>query len=199
MWLMRIFVAGATGILGARILPMLIEAGHEVFGMTRSEENLHLLSDMGAQPVLCDVYDIERLTRSVVGSRSDLIIDQLTDLPDDVSNIPDYAEANNRIRIEGTGNLLSAAEAAGHPKFIAQSVAWTLPEAGDKAAREMEKKVLAYGGTVFRYGQLYGPGTFHERDKPSGPRIHVDRAAEITVELMHSEKGIVEIVENKES
>lgn len=193
---MRIFVAGSTGVIGNRILPLLVMGGHEVVGMTRSEVKLELINRSGARGILCDVYDYEKLKKSIANFHPDLIIDQLTDLPDRSEDVPEYARYNNRIRIEGTANLLSSASASGHPGFIVQSVAWKLQGNGHKAVTEMEKMVLDYGGSVFRYGQLYGPGTFYETEKPAGPRIHVDGAAELTVKNIDSKERMTEIVES---
>ncbi len=192
---MRIFVAGATGVLGARIIRLLVEDSHEVAGMTRSSGKMPLIEEVGAEPILCDVFDLGNLRDSVSSFKPDLIIDQLTDLPDDYRELPDYAKANNRIRTVGTENLLQAAKESNHPKFIVQSVAWELPGTGNAAVKEMENKVIRYGGSVFRYGQLYGPGTYYETGMPSSPRIHVDKAAELTVKNLNSKEDILEIVE----
>jgi nucleoside-diphosphate-sugar epimerase len=190
----RIFVAGATGVIGQRLVPLLVEAGHEVAGMTRSEDRAELLGSLGATPVVCDVFDAAGLDRAVAGSRPEMVIHQLTDLPDDPSEIPGFAAANARIRREGTANLLSAAAAAGAERFLAQSVAWELPGDGEAAAREMERMVLDAGGVVVRYGQLYGPGTYHARP-PDGPRISVDDAARRTLDVLTAPSGVIELVE----
>src|SRR5947209_16620102 len=118
---MRIFIAGATGVIGARLVPLLVAAGHEVTGMTRSPEKVGLLSDLGAQPVVCDVFAARPLRDAVVKAAPDLVMHQLTDLPNDVDQIPAFAERNNRIRTEGTRNLIAAAQAAGTSRLIAQS------------------------------------------------------------------------------
>jgi nucleoside-diphosphate-sugar epimerase len=190
----RIFVAGATGVIGQRLVPLLVEAGHEVAGMTRSEDRAELLGSLGATPVVCDVFDAAGLDRAVAGSRPEMVIHQLTDLPDDPSEIPGFAAANARIRREGTANLLSAAAAAGAERFLAQSVAWELPGDGEAAAREMERMVLDAGGVVVRYGQFYGPGTYHARP-PDGPRISVDDAARRTLDVLTAPSGVIELVE----
>lgn len=195
--MMRIFVAGATGVLGIRLLPLMKNMGHTVAGMTRSPEKVLLLNGMGVKAVLCNVYDLDKLRKAVTDFQPDLIIDQLTDLPDSLDNVAAFADANNRIRKEGTENLIAAARDAGSPIFLAQSVAWELPEAGDVAVNELEKKVLEYGGTVLRYGKLYGPGTYYKRERPAHPRIHVDRAAEITVEHLYSKGQTIEITEEE--
>ncbi len=89
---------------------------------------------------------------------------QLTDLPDEVERIPEYAARNNRIRTEGIRILLAAARAAGATRFLVQSIAWT-PPAGGQAGAEHERLVLAVGGVVLRYGAFYGPGTYSGTDR----------------------------------
>jgi hypothetical protein len=121
---------------------------------------------------------------------------QLTDLPDDASQIPDRAEANARIREEGTANLIAAAQAAGAGRFLAQSIAWT-PAAGNESREDLEAQVLAYDGVgvVLRYGQFYGPGTYYEAEPPDPPRIEIGAAACGTVSSLEAPTGIVEIIE----
>jgi len=120
------------------------------------------------------VLDAAALLDAVAAFAPDLVIHQLTDLPDNVEQIPDYAECNNRIRTEGTRHLLAAAGAAGARRFLAQSIAWAPPGGGDAVA-EHERQVLDARGVVVRYGQLYGPETYYPDDLPAPPRIHVAR------------------------
>lgn len=194
---MRIFVAGASGVIGIRLLPLMAAAGHEVAGMTRSPARIDRLKALGAEPVLCDVYDAEALRVAVVGFGPDVVMHQLTDLPDDSAKIPEFAARNDRIRREGTRNLLAAAEAAGAEQILAQSIAWKQPGNRGVTTREYENSVLSVGGVVIRYGQLYGPGTYFETDKPSPPRIHVDEAARRTMPILDAPGGIVELVERQ--
>ena len=191
---MRIFLAGATGVIGVRLVPLLVEAGHEVAGMTRSAGKQDQLRALGAEPVICDVYDGERLTASVIEFAPEIVIHQLTDLPDDVDRLKDFSERNDRMRTEGTRNLLAAARAAEAPRFLAQSIAWR-PAGRGEVLDEFEGMVLDAGGVVIRYGQLYGPGTFYEDQVPSPPRVHVDEAARATVPLLEAESGVVEVVD----
>ena len=193
---MRIFVAGATGVIGVRVVPLLVHAGHAVAAMTRAPAKAELLRELGAEPVVCDVYDAPALRDAVAGFRTECVLHELTDLPDEVSRIADYTGANSRIRREGTRNLLAAAEAAGARRFLAQSVAWTLPGDSGAAVEELERSVLEANGVVLRYGQLYGPGTYHEQAPPPPPRIHVDDAARRTVDALDAPSGVIEIVED---
>lgn len=187
---MRIFLAGATGVIGSRLLPLLVAAGHDVTGTTRSAERADMIEKAGGTPVVVDVYDVEALTAAVVKSRPELVIHQLTDLPDDAADIPARATANSRMRTEGTANLLGAALAAGGARMLAQSIAWTPPGRGDAVAWH-EAAVLDAGGVVVRYGQLYGPGTYYETEPPAPPRIHVSDAGQRTVPLVEAASGVV--------
>jgi nucleoside-diphosphate-sugar epimerase len=186
----RIFLAGATGVIGARLLPLLVTAGHDVTGTTRSPERADMIEKFGGSPVVVDVYDVDALTTAVVASRPDLVMHQLTDLPDDPAAIPARAAANARIRTEGTANLLAAARAAGTPRVLAQSIAWAPPGQGYAVALH-EGAVLDAGGIVVRYGQLYGPGTYYETEPPAHPRVHVSDAAQRTVPLLEAASGVV--------
>jgi nucleoside-diphosphate-sugar epimerase len=191
----RIFLAGATGVIGTRLVPRLVEQGHVVAGMSRSAEGADSARRLGAEPVVCDVYDAPRLTEAVVAFAPDLVMHQLTDLPDDLKRIALYVRRNNRIRTEGTRNLLSAGTKAGAKRFIAQSIAFTPPGAR-RAVKRHERMVLDAGGVVLRYGWLYGPGTFaRSPTRAPSPRIHVDAAAQRTAELLDAPSGIVVISE----
>jgi nucleoside-diphosphate-sugar epimerase len=193
---MRIFLAGASGVIGRKLTPMLVEAGHTVAGTTRSAERAELVRGLGAEPFVIDVYAAQELRGIVVDWSPDLVMYQLTDLPDDAAEIPARAADNRRIREEGTANLIAAAQAAGAERFLAQSIAWT-PAAGNESREALERQVLAYDGTgvVLRYGQFYGPGTYYESEVPDPPRIHIDSAACRTASSLEAPGGIVEIVE----
>jgi nucleoside-diphosphate-sugar epimerase len=119
----RIFLAGAT-VIGVRLVPVLVAAGHDVAGMTRSPDKVELLRGLGAKPIVCDVYDAEAVKAEVVAFEPEVVMHQLTDLPDDRARIPAFTVANSRMRRDGTRNLLTAARAAGASRVLAQSVAW---------------------------------------------------------------------------
>jgi uncharacterized protein YbjT (DUF2867 family) len=192
----RVFLAGATGVIGIRLVPLLVEAGHEVAGMTRSPEKVERLRALGAEPIVCDVYDADELNAAMVGFAPCAVIDQLTDLPDDPARISELRAAGSRMRREGTRNLLAAAHAAGAPRFLAQSVAWRLREDVGASVEDLERAVLDAGGVVVRYGRFYGPGTYYEAEPPLPPRVHVDEAARRTVQLLDSASGIVLVTED---
>jgi nucleoside-diphosphate-sugar epimerase len=192
---MRIFIAGASGVIGVRLVPLLVADGHAVAGMTRTPGKASALRSLGADPVVCDVYDADALSDAVVAWQADAIVDLLTDLPDDENAIPRFEAANARMRRDGTRNLLAAAHATGTSRIVAQSVAWDLDgDAGD-AVNEHERAVLQAGGVVLRYGQFYGPGTYFEEEEPSPPRIHVDEAARRTVPALDAAPGVILVTE----
>lgn len=191
---MRIFLAGATGVLGIRVLPLLVEAGHVVAGMTRSGQKVAQLRTLGAEAVVCNVFDAEALASAVTAFSPDAVMDQLTDLPDRLDEVGLNASRNDRIRTEGTHNLVAAASAAAAQRFVAQSIAWRA-EGRETIVDAHERQVLEIGGVIARYGRLYGPDTYYERELPPHPRIHVDDAARATPPLLHAPSGIVTIAD----
>ena len=194
---MRIFLAGGTGVLGLRLVPLLVDAGHEVVGTTRTPAKAELLTELGATPVLCDVYDRDHLTEVAIAAAPDLVMHQLTDLPDSPDDLgPDAFAANARIRTEGTDNLIAAARAAGASRFVAQSIAWVA--SNPASVEHLERAVLDFGGVVLRYGQFHGPGTWAATadDIPEdGPKVGVDRAAAETVAHLTSPTGIYTVTD----
>jgi len=191
---MRIFLAGATGVIGSALVPLLVADGHVVAGMTRTEAKVKLLADLGAEAVVCDVYDQSALIDAVRAFAPEMVMHQLTDLPDDVKRLASYLRRNNRIRTEGTRNLILAARAAGANRLLAQSIAFKAPGAG-RAVAQHERMVLDFGGVVVRYGMLYGPGTYTGERRLPGPRIHVQEAARRTLELLEAPSGLYTLVE----
>jgi uncharacterized protein YbjT (DUF2867 family) len=190
---MRIFVAGATGVLGIRLVPLLVRAGHDVTGMTRSADKADRLREVGAESIVCDVFDADALGRSLSASSPDVVIDELTDLPDAASELSRFRQRNDRIRTEGTRNLVTAANGA---RLISQSIAWQHPDPVARAAvEEHERLVVSVGGTILRYGQLYGIGTFYPDEPPPAPRIHVDEAARRTVDALDSPPGVHVVID----
>jgi nucleoside-diphosphate-sugar epimerase len=199
---MKIFVAGAGGVIGRRLVPMLRKAGHSVAGTTRSADRVEALKLLGAEPVIVDVFDADAVMRAVTAASPQVVIHQLTDLPA-APGTPGFEESrsrNSRLRIEGTANLMKAARAAQVRRVIAQSVAFAyapsdkphvetdkLAAAPDNEPYSTVRGVMALEnavtgmpgieGVVLRYGYLYGPGTWNETQKPASPSVHVDAAA----------------------
>jgi nucleoside-diphosphate-sugar epimerase len=188
----KILVAGATGVIGRRLVPLLVEGGHDVVGMSRSSERAKSLDDNGARGVVADVFDGGRLRRLVADEKPEIVIHELTDIPHELEpghTVEQFA-ANRRMRIEGTRNLVDAARAAGARRVVAQSYAhvyaprgswvkaeWEAldlgPDVPDSrqlnvlAVRELERSVLqtpGIEGVALRYGTFYGPGTAFEED-----------------------------------
>jgi uncharacterized protein YbjT (DUF2867 family) len=194
----RIFIAGATGVIGIRLVPLLVADGHTVAGMTRSPQKTGLLDELGAQPVVCDVFDADVLTRALTAFGPEVVFHQLTDLPDNVGDLSQFGARNDRIRTEGTRNQLAAAAAAKAERVIAQSISWELPSERRRAATAgHERAVLAADGAVIRYGQLCGPGTYYETAPPDPPRIHVDDAAPQTLPALAAPPGVTIVADDR--
>src|SRR3954469_4285831 len=182
---MRVFVAGATGAIGRPLVRQLVEAGHDVTGTTRAEDRAELIRSDGGDPVVVDALDREALLSAVAEARPDAVVHQLTQIPDDINprKMAEEFAMTDRLRTEGTHNLVDAARAAGVRRVIAQSIAFVYrmdgrpddvktesdPLMGDDAPQavrgivaavaQMERTVLDAGGIVLRYGYFYGPGT----------------------------------------
>jgi uncharacterized protein YbjT (DUF2867 family) len=194
----RIFIAGATGVLGIRLIPLLAADGHTVAGMTRSSAKISALRDVGAQPIICDVFDAEALAQAVTSFRPDIVFHQLTDLPDRAADLAKFADRNDHMRSIGTRNLLAAASAAESERVIAQSISWELPSSSRRAVTaEHERMVLGAGGVVIRYGQFYGPGTYYENEPPDPPRVHIDEAARQTVAVLDAPAGLTVVIDDR--
>jgi nucleoside-diphosphate-sugar epimerase len=194
----RIFIAGASGVIGVRLIPLLVTDGHVVAGMTRSPQKAGMLAGLGAQPVVCDVFDADDLTRAVTAFGPDVVLHQLTDLPDRAADLPQFAERSNRMLVQGTRHVLAAAAAAHAARVIAQSISWELPgENGRAAYAEHERAVLEADGVVIRYGQFYGPGTYYDEEPPKPPRIHVDDGARQTRPALDVPLGVTLVVDDR--
>jgi nucleoside-diphosphate-sugar epimerase len=194
----RIFFAGASGTIGMRLLPLLVAAGHTVGAMTRSAGKADVLATIGAEPIVCDVFDRAGLTTAVHAFKPDLLLHELTDLPDDLADLPSDSVLNARIRAEGTRNLLDALPDPRRTKIVAQSVAWTMaPGAEADAVASLEKAVLTANGVVLRYGFLYGPGTYFETGLPPAPHVHIDVAAARTLQALDAPAGILNVVDDE--
>jgi nucleoside-diphosphate-sugar epimerase len=195
-----LFLAGATGAVGRRLVPILRREGWRVIGTTRSAKKVAEMQALGIEPVVVDVFDREQLLKAVEDAQPEAVMHQLTDLP--VGLAPDQMkealDRTARLRVEGTRNLVAAAVAAGSGRIVAQSIAFVYAEgplphvehdeldvgsndamaATTRAVASLERQVLEapLAGVVLRYGLLYGPGTGF--DKPAGTcPVHVDAAA----------------------
>jgi nucleoside-diphosphate-sugar epimerase len=194
---MRIFLAGATGAIGKRLVPLL--TSHEVFGTTRFAGKADMLRELGAHPVVVNVFDAAALRLALMEARPQIVIHQLTDLPPglDPARMAEAAARNARIRNEGTKNLIAAALAAGARRFIAQSIAWEPQGVSAEGVASLERQTLQAEGIVLRYGRLYGPGTGRD-DPPADLPCHVDVAARAAVTAVEQgEPGIVRVLDSE--
>jgi nucleoside-diphosphate-sugar epimerase len=186
----RVFVAGGTGVLGRRLVPQLVARGHQVTATTTSPAKLGLLEQLGADGVVMDGLDPVSVGEAVAKARPDAIVHQMTGLSPAHTGKPDlkhpdrFFAATNRLRSEGTDHLLAAAEATGVSHVVAQSFGafggireggWVKTEEdpmdpgpasarkGVEALRYLEDVVLKAGGVALRYGSLYGPGAIDDQ------------------------------------
>jgi nucleoside-diphosphate-sugar epimerase len=180
---MRVFVAGGTGVMGRRLVPQLVARGHQVTATTTGPGKLGLLEQLGAEAIVMDGLDAVSVGKAVAEARPDAIVHQMTAIggkKPDMKHMDRWFATTNRLRTEGTDHLLAAAEATGVSNFVAQSYAswngirkggWvkteedpldpmkgTTAHAGMEAIRHLEDVVVKAGGAVLRYGWLYGPG-----------------------------------------
>ena len=217
---MKIFLAGAGGVIGRRLVPLLIADGHEVVGTTRSTEKVAALRALGAAPVVVDVFDAVALMRAVQVAAPQVVIHQLTDLPS-APGTPGFdagLERNAKLRIAGTRNLVAAAKAAGVQRLIAQSIAFVYALAPGArvesdllnlaakgamgrtvaAVAALEQAVLSMpDGIVLRYGFFYGPGTWSGEAPARQPAVHIDAAAQAALlALSKGSRGIYNVAED---
>ncbi|MHB1865393.1 MAG: NAD-dependent epimerase/dehydratase family protein [Candidatus Saccharimonadales bacterium] len=192
---MKIFIAGASGVIGKDVIPILVKNGHEVAGMTRTPKKAELLESLGAKPIVCNVFDLTPLTNEIESFAPDVIINELTDLPDDPRQIPEYGTRTSRVRIEGTANLIAANKTT-KAKLISQSVDWELPGKGAEAIRLLEELTLDISGVVLRYGQIYGVGTYYVDSVPEKPRVSLESAVQATADSLNLQSGIYEVADN---
>ena len=189
---MKVLVAGATGALGKQLVPRLVAAGHDVVGTTRTESKADLVRSLGARPAVLDALDPEQVAEAVAAAEPEAIVHELSALsgPPDVRHFDRYFALTNRLRTEGTDNLLAAARAQGGVRrFVIQSFAgWPYERSGGLVKTEddpldptpvkdmsrtldgiryLERAVLGadfLDGIALRYGGFYGPGTSFSRD-----------------------------------
>jgi nucleoside-diphosphate-sugar epimerase len=233
---MRVFVAGGAGVLGRRLVPQLVGRGHQVTATTTSPNKLGILDQMGAHGVVMDGLDAASVGETVAAARPDVIVHQMTAIAGkpDIKHMDRWFATTNRLRTEGTDHLLAAAEATGVSQFVAQSYAswngvraggWVKTEEdpldlmtgtsanpGMEAIRHLEDVVLNAGGTVLRYGGLYGPGATDDQVELVRKRqfplvgdgagysswVHLDDAASATVLAVEQKAtGVFNIVDDE--
>jgi nucleoside-diphosphate-sugar epimerase len=215
---MRIFLAGGTGVIGRRLVPALVDAGHDVVATTRHAENIDWIARLGGRGVAVDVYDAPRLGEALGEAAPDLVMHQLSDL-----RLFD-TEATARIRREGTAHLVSAARQSGVSRMVVQSIAWAYQdgegladeeapvEAGSAvAAMEALARTLAEP-TILRYGWWYGPDTWYGEGgriadavaegllpatRTINSFVHIDDAVAATVQSIDWPAGAYNIVDDE--
>ncbi len=187
---MKVFLAGGSGVIGRRLMPQLVAAGHQVAATTRSAARATMLQSLGAIPVVVDALDAPALSKAVTDFRPEAVMNQLTDLPQRYNprKLGPFYERTSRLRVEATRTLLAAARESGARRFVYQSIAFMYAAAGPAALAEdaalaldapdpfgsaaratVEGERLALSadgitGVVLRYGQLYGPGSYFDHD-----------------------------------
>jgi nucleoside-diphosphate-sugar epimerase len=185
---MKVFVAGASGVVGRPLVRQLVQAGHEVAGMTSRSENAGAIGAAGATPTVCDALNAQAVAAAMRDAAPEVVISQLTRLPRDYNPRKIDYGPSNRARAEGGHNLIEAAKAMGVRRFVTQSVAfiyapegpmvkdeeaepWTDPPEpfadGARSTLDHERELVeatGIDGLVLRYGQFYGPGTYYASD-----------------------------------
>jgi nucleoside-diphosphate-sugar epimerase len=188
---MRVFLAGATGAIGRRLIPLLHERGLSIIGTTRSPAKAEALAAAGVTPVVVDMLDAAAVFRAVAEARPDVVMHQLTDLPRVFA--PEALEAGRlrtaRLREEATPYLIGAALAAGVRRVIVQSICFVYAPGprphletdplASPSIQAMESGVLSTAGieaVILRYGRFWGPDTWSDMPAGDAP-LHVDAAA----------------------
>jgi nucleoside-diphosphate-sugar epimerase len=211
----NVFVAGATGAIGRRLTPLLLDAGYSVSAVTRDPARARDLERSGVRAIVGDVYDAAGLCAVVAAANPEIVVHQLTDLPHSPDDRGDAKalERNARVRIEGTRNLVDAALRAGAGRIVAQSIAFAYANGPEPHAESdpldvktrgsvitLERLVLESPpliGTVLRFGSFYGPGTWAAEPAGTMP-LHVDAAAWATLlAIQYSAAGVFNVAEER--
>jgi 2-alkyl-3-oxoalkanoate reductase len=192
---MRVFVAGASGAIGEPLIAELLKQGHSVVGMSTSAERAKKLESQGAEAVTVDAFDAAAVLAAVQRSRAEAVIDELTSLPKELSDMPSYAARDRKLRLEGGGNLLQAAVESGVRRYLQQSSGFFLKaapgtladescgldvgaspsvSASAKTYTQLETRLFSSGeieGVALRYGFFYGPKTWYHPGESAGNMV----------------------------
>jgi nucleoside-diphosphate-sugar epimerase len=195
---MKIFVAGASGAIGQPLVAELLRQGHVVTGMTRSDSGAEMLEEAGATVALVSAFDGPALEEALRRSSAEVVIDELTALPKDPSDLAAASPGDRKLRIEGGGNLFRAALAAGVRRYLQQASAFFLKagsglaneseslavdatpgvSASAKAYTELEARLFSapkMEGVALRYGFIYGPNTWYDPDGASAEQVRLEQ------------------------
>lgn len=216
---MKIFVAGASGVLGRPLVKRLLENGHDVTGLTTKRPEV--IQELGATAAVANAFDAEGLKKAVVDASPEVIVHALTRIPITAFVTPGRLKVNDRLRVEGTKNLLDAARAAGTLRMIAESITFAFRGRSEErmrpleamgafqrsveAVQSLESQVLEFEGVVLRFAFFYGAGTSINEEVPKALKrrilpivgqgngwwsfIHVDDAAEAVVAAIDNGKA----------
>ena len=214
-----IFLAGATGVVGEPLSKALVEAGHTVYGTSRNAERAKALENYGVKPVVLDVFDAKAVEKAVMEIKPDVVINQVSSLPKGLkeTEMAEGLKRDAKVRVEGTKNLIAAAEKAGVKKFISQSFLYYAPTekkitetdvlVGEddptyglsvKALKEVEVRTLAgkFTPVVLRFGWLYGGKSGFDTPIEGYPSVNVDVAADAVVKAVKADlNGLYNIAE----
>jgi nucleoside-diphosphate-sugar epimerase len=216
----KIFVAGASGVIGRALCKILVKNGWIVYGTTRDENKIEILKAIGVEAIIVDVYDKKKLTELICTIKPKIVMHQLTDLPAglDPNKMEKALISNAKLREIGTKNLVNASIKAGVKKMIAQSIAFVyepsqLPHTEEsallnfedpiygttsKAVASLEKQVLnsEFIGIVLRNGLLYGEGTGFDGPVDFVPAVNVEAAANAAFLAIKCEKNAIYNISN---
>lgn len=186
---MKIFVVGASGVLGRAMLVHL--RSHEVAGTTRSPDKLAALAALGARGVRCDVYAPGALRAAMIAAAPDVVVNLLTDLAGGLG------PGNARIRSVGGPIVVDAARAAGARRLLVESIAFATSPESDAAVAALEDGARASGleAVILRFGRFWGPGTWREASPAEPPTVHVDLAGRRAAELIDEAPGVYTITD----
>lgn len=215
-----VFLAGSTGVIGAPLGKALVEKGYTVYGTTRSADKAKGLEAAGVKPVVLDVFDAAALEKAVADAKPDVVINELSSLPKGLkeAEMAEGLKRDSKIRIEGTKNLIAAAEKAGVKKYITQSFMYYAPSdkpvAEDgawfdendpmygesvKSIKSLETQTLAgrFTPVVLRYGWIYGGKSGFDAAPEGYAGVHIDAVVDATVRAVEADlNGVYNVAED---
>jgi uncharacterized protein YbjT (DUF2867 family) len=188
---MTILVLGASGVLGRAFVPHLVARGERVVGVTRSADKRAVIAALGAEPLVCDVYDADATRRAMIAAAPRVVVNFLTDLAGGIG------PGNARIRREGGPIVIDAARAAGATRLVVESIAFATSPESDAAVAALEDGARNSGldALILRFGMFWGPGTWRPAAAGPAPAVHVETAGRRAAELLDAAPGTYTIVD----